>query len=95
MADMRGRFIYVKDPYEKVPFWYAVRYWIACLFLPELKWLRRNHLEHYTTHQYMLSVHVHYEAQLRQLNKAITRLSKKNKSLQKDKLNVERINNTL
>jgi hypothetical protein len=82
MVDLRSKYILVSNP-DKLSFWWKLRMTLACWLYPQFASKRWAWAAQYHTHQYMMAVHKHYEAETRQLNKAIMKKGKQVRDLQK------------
>ncbi len=82
MVDLRSKYLRVANPNE-LSLWWKLRMTLACWLYPQFASKRWNWAEQYHTHQYMMAVHKHYEAETRQLNKSIVKKAKQVKELQK------------
>ena len=80
--DLQSRFLNVSNP-TKQSIWMRMRLAIACLIYPAWKKRHDDWAANYFSSQYMLSVHKHYENELRKLNKAAVKKDNKVKELQK------------
>jgi hypothetical protein len=84
-ANLQSKFLRVLNPSE-TPLTVRLRRKIAGWISPETKFDSMKAFEYYFTHKYLIGVHEHYTRESQKLNKAISKLQKKNRELQK-KLN--------
>jgi hypothetical protein len=79
--DLMSRFLKVPSPHA-MTFWKRLRLLIAGVIYPDFKTRYENWSHNYFSNQYMLSVHKHYESQIKTLNKGLVNKSKQIKELQ-------------
>lgn len=82
MVDLRSKYLLVSHP-DQLSFWWRLRLTLACWFYPQFNSKRWGWAAQYHTHEYMLSVHAHYENESRKMNKAIFKKVRQIKELQK------------
>ena len=80
MIDLRSKFILLRNPNNE-SVWIRLRRVIAELIYPPLRAKRWEWIGEYFKHEYMLSVHKHYERESRKLNLALSRKEKELKEL--------------